>query len=319
MSTRLSKVLVTGGAGFIGTHLIRRLTEQGFAVTSLDLRPPKDPVAKANYVIGDVRAEGLVERLIEDFDENSAIYHLAATVSVPLCQQDPLESYSNNFTATVIVLEAIRKHAEKKKSPPLRMVFASTAAIYGSMGDDGRALKETDVAPTFLSYYGAQKFASEQAMDQYLKAFRIPSLPFRFFNVFGPGQDPTSPYSGVITVFSRLAKEGKPLPLNGGGIQTRDFISVHDIIEGLSQALSVPRQNWDARPTNLGTGSTVTILQLAEHITKELKTGSKPVSAPPREGDVVHSKADISRAKSLLGFMPKHSFSEALIRYLKTC
>jgi UDP-glucose 4-epimerase len=307
-------ILVTGGAGFIGTHLCRKLIELGHRVKVLDLRAPETTVPGVEYHQGDVRDLKLVSQFIEDV---STVYHLAAIVSVPLCQRDPLDSYSNNFTGTLVVLEAIRQQASGRRTSPIRMVFASTAALYGTVGDDGRALQESDAATVFASFYAAQKYASEQAMDQYLKAFGVPSIAFRFFNVFGPGQDPTSPYSGVITIFSRLAKEGKPLPLNAGGIQTRDFITVYDIVTGLTGALNLTASQCVAQAVNLGTGNTLNIRCLAEIIRDAAGTDSPLVEAPAREGDVVHSKADIQRARQLLGFNPQTDLKKSLEELLK--
>jgi nucleoside-diphosphate-sugar epimerase len=308
------KILVTGGAGFIGTHLCRKLIDLGNEVSVLDLRKPETVVSGVRYVQGDVRDATALQGLV---NEVAVVYHLAALVSVPLCQRDPLDSYSNNFTATIMVLDAIRKRAESTRTAPIRLVFASTAALYGAMGDDGRAVKESDVAPQFSSFYAAQKFASEQAMDQYKKVFGIPSVAFRFFNVFGPGQDPTSPYSGVISIFSKLAKEGKPLNLNAGGVPTRDFISVHDIVTGLSGALTLETSQWNAQPINLGTGTSLSVRTLAEIIREAAGTGSELRDAPAREGDVIHSKADIGRAQALLGFKPDLDLKKNLLMLLK--
>lgn len=306
-------IVVTGGAGFVGTHLCRKLIEMNYSVISLDLRDPRTAVSGVEYVKGDVRDQALMSRLIENA---TVVYHLAATVSVPLCQKDPVESYSNNFNATLSVLEGIRKKLETKKQMT-RLVFASTAALYGNKGDDGRALKEHDIAEEFMSFYAAQKHASEQAIALYRSCYGIPATIFRFFNIFGPGQDPTSPYSGVITVFANFAKQGKALPLNGGGHQTRDFISVHDIVQGCTLALSLPEDRWTARPMNLGTGKKITVRELAEMIKKASGTSSEITTAPAREGDVVHSLADITRARETIGFKPQHELSSGLADLLK--
>lgn len=304
-------ILVTGGAGFVGTHLCRKLTALGFSVTAIDLRKPATVVPGVEYIQGDVRNQELLDSLVK---KSSVVYHLAATVSVPLCQKDPVESYSNNFDATLAVLEAIRK---KNDAPHTRIVFASTAALYGSKGDDGRALAEHDIAEEFMSFYAAQKHASEQAIALYRACYGIPAVTYRFFNIYGPGQDPTSPYSGVITVFSRFAKENKPLPLNGGGHQTRDFISVYDIVQGCVSALELPADQWTARPMNLGTGKSITVRQLAELIKKASGAASEITTAPAREGDVVHSLADISRARQVIGFAPQHDLEQGLSELLK--
>ncbi len=309
MATSTSQtILVTGGAGFIGTHLCAELVRRGNQVIVIDLKAPPRVVAGVEYIQGDVRNSALIEKHL---DRVQTVYHLAATVSVPLCQNDPVESYSNNFTATLILLDAIRKKMTEQKRV-IRFAFASTAALYGDAGNDGRALKEEDAADRFLSYYAAQKANSEQAIDLYRKTHGIPALAFRFFNVFGPGQDPSSPYSGVITVFARFAKEGKAMPLNGGGTQTRDFISVYDLVGALADSLKLSEDQWDASPINLGTGKVITVRELAETIKSVSGTASEITVAPPREGDVLHSKADITRARQVLHFNPSHSLRDGL-------
>ncbi|MBI3544073.1 MAG: NAD-dependent epimerase/dehydratase family protein [Deltaproteobacteria bacterium] len=314
MQTNLSKsILVTGGAGFVGTHLSRKLVQLGYEVRVIDLRKPTTVVDGVEYVQGDVRNAELLDSLVA---RAGTVYHLAATVSVPLCQKDPIDSYSNNLTATLMVLEAIRKNSATREKP-IRLVFASTAALYGSMGDDGRALKEEDVASEFFSFYAAQKHASEKAIELYRSALGIPAVVYRFFNIFGPGQDPSSPYSGVITIFSKFAREGRPMPLNAGGIQTRDFISVYDIANACAAAMSLPVEKWDAKPMNLGTGKSITVRQLAEMI-REISGGrSEITTAPAREGDVIHSLADISRARAVIGFKPEHDLKTGLIQLLR--
>jgi UDP-glucose 4-epimerase len=303
-------ILVTGGAGFIGTHLCRKLVGLGHRVTALDLKTASTPVQGVEYVQGDVRNTALVEKLTNGID---VVYHFAATVSVPLCQKDPIESYSNNFTSTLIILDALRTEAKKARTTPPALVFASTAALYGDIGNDGRSIKEMDLPAEFGSFYAAQKHASEKAIQLYANFHGIPATVFRFFNVFGPGQDPTSPYSGVITVLMKLAREGKSLPLNGGGSQTRDFISVHDIVSACKAALDVPLAQWTAAPMNLGTGKSITVRQLGEMISKMYQGAPKLVDAPPREGDVLHSRADITRASQRLGFAPIHGLEKGLL------
>ncbi|MGZ3709651.1 MAG: NAD-dependent epimerase/dehydratase family protein, partial [Bdellovibrionota bacterium] len=233
------------------------------------------------------------------------------TVSVPLCQHDPVESYSNNMGATLTVLDAVRR-VQAREGRKIRVAFASTAALYGDRGNDGRALSEEDVALQFSSYYAAQKHASEQALSLYAQYFGIPALSFRFFNVYGPGQDPTSPYSGVITIFARLAREGKPLQLNDGGIQTRDFVSVYDLVEALSNALSLSERAWDGKAINLGTGKIITVRELAEVIRELSGKQSELIPAPARAGDVLHSRASIRRAEEILSFKPKQDFKNGL-------
>ncbi len=264
-------------------------------------------VEGVNYFQGDVRDPALLETLVSDA---SVVVHLAATVSVPLCQTAPSESYSNNFGATLALLDALRE--QKSRGRTVGLVFASSAAVYGEMGNDGRALREEEVGPHFSSFYAAQKHASEKAIELHSACFGVPGAIFRFFNVFGPGQDPKSPYSGVITVLSNLAEKGQPLPMNGGGVQTRDFIAVQDIVSALEAMIALPFELWTAEPVNLGSGRSLTIRQVGEAINRLHGGKSALVDAPARAGDVIHSRADITRARTLLGFTPQVSFEAGL-------
>ncbi|MBC7397841.1 MAG: NAD-dependent epimerase/dehydratase family protein [Bdellovibrionales bacterium] len=300
-------VLITGGAGFIGTHLCRELIRNGYQVLSLDLKTyPPHPVSGVDYIVGDAREFNTVAHLLKQHAVN-AVYHLAATVSVPLCQKDPVESYSQNMSATLNVLEACRMQVK-----PVRFAFASSAALYGSLGDSRGALSEHTIANRFSSFYAAQKHASEKMIELYCEYYKIPALVFRFFNVYGHGQDPSSPYSGVITIFSKLAKEKKPMTLYNAGEQTRDFIPVTDIVRALASALMLPEEKWDADVINLGSGTSTSVRELAEMIRTITGSNSSIVDAPPREGDVLHSLADIKRAKSLLGHEPSTDLSKRL-------
>jgi UDP-glucose 4-epimerase len=292
------RVLVTGGAGFIGTHLCRNLIALGHAVITLDLKHPKEKVPGVQYQVGDARDFSGVAKLVADF-EISTIYHLAATVSVPLCQKDPVESYSHNLTATHAVLEAARHH-----KAPVRVAFASSAALYGDLGNNLEPLREHTTASRFSSFYAAQKHASEKMIELYTEFFKVPTLMFRFFNVYGVGQDPESPYSGVITIFSTLAKAKKPINVYNSGIQTRDFIAVTELSEAIASAMSLSHETWDASVLNLGSGARTTVRELAEMISSLAGSDAPIVDAPPREGDVLHSLADIRKAKQLLKFNP---------------
>lgn len=315
-------ILVTGGCGFIGTHLVKKLRTLGHRIIVLDLKDPATRIENVEYIKGDVRNRDLLRSLIEGtsplvrtLPPVSSVYHFAATVSVPLCQKDPQDSYSNNFGATIEVLEALRLVQSKR---PVRLIFASTAAVYAHNGKEGIALRESDAAHEFFSFYAAQKHASEQAIQLYWKTYGLPAMIFRFFNVFGPGQDPTSPYSGVITIFANAARTHAPLRLNDGGIQTRDFVSVHDLTWALSQALQQPLKNWDAKPINLGSGKHMTVRELAKTIVSITGAKSELVDAPPREGDVIHSLASIARAQTEIGYTPQIEVRAGLQELLST-
>jgi UDP-glucose 4-epimerase len=311
------KILVTGGAGFIGTHLCKALVESGFNVVVLDLKNPKTKIENVKYVVGDARDFSTVFSIVKDVD---FIFHLAALVSVPLCEKDPIESYSHNFFATLNVLESIRKVSVEGKK--VKLVFSSSAAVYGNIGSLNKGLSEEQVERNFMSFYAAQKYASEQAILQYYRCFNVESLIFRFFNVYGEGQDPTSPYSGVISIFTKKALLGETLDLHGDGNQTRDFISVHDIVLALTSTLKKEvlekKDIWCGSAINLGTGESVSIKELSKIILKITKSRSKVESAPQRIGDVMYSKADIKKAKELLNFEPKIKLEDGLRHLIKS-
>lgn len=305
------KIVVTGGSGFIGTHLCRALKREGHDVRVLDLRDAREPVDGVHYVRGDVRDGATVRRELEGAD---AVYHFAAIVNVAECQDKPHESYRTNFMGTVEVLQAVREEGERTGRMP-RVIFAGSSAVYGRNGLEGEPISEEGVAGEPLSFYASQKLASEHAIRMFHEYCGVPAVTFRFFNVYGYGQDPKSPYSGVITIFSRLAHEGRDLPLNDGGFQTRDFVSVHDLVRANLKALELPADQCDGRAINLGTGRTVTIRQLGATILEAAGGEGDLITAPARPGDVPHSRADISRARDLLGWEPEVSL-EAGIRDL---
>lgn len=303
-----ARVLVTGGSGFIGQHLLKALSDTGHFCVSLDLIGfPPSPLPGTHYVKGDARDLNHVERILKDW-EISVVYHLAATVSVPLCQENPMESYSHNLGATLSVLTAIRNITDRK----IRFIFASSAALYGNQGDDRHALSESEVAKRFNSFYAAQKHASEKAVEIFNEHHQIPSLIFRFFNVYGPGQKATSPYSGVITKFRHQVLSNKNLVLENGGTQTRDFISVSEVALNLVASLDVAEHLWTAIPINLGFGVSTSISELAQLFLAASPTRSSVTQGPMRQGDVLHSLADISRARSMLGYHPKLALAKGL-------
>ncbi len=295
MNSTFENILVTGGAGFIGSHLARALINAGHCVTSLDLRGnPEEPVLGVDYVQGDARNLETIRSLLRRA-RITTLYHLAATVSVPLCQNDVIQSYSHNVTSTLMALEACRLN-----STPVRFAFSSSAALYGNLGDDRVPLTEGRIAQRFSSFYAAQKHASEKMIELYHSFHAIPTLTFRFFNVYGHGQDPSSPYSGVITIFSKLAKEQKDIVLHNAGVQTRDFIPVSEIVKAAVGILDLPQEKWNSCVINLGSGVPTSIRELAETIRTLAASKSPIVEGPPRDGDVLHSLADLSFAREFL-------------------
>ena len=294
----MSSFLITGGAGFIGTHLARRLIQQGRQVRVLDLVSPPDPVPDVQYLVGDVtRAQTLLPAMAGV----DAVFHLAAIVSVPRCQEGPSESYLTNFTGTVNVLEAARGVGVATGRMP-RFVMASSAAVYGDLGRENEPLRESLSLQAPLSFYGAQKLASEHAVLRYSRDLGLPALSFRFFNVFGAGQDASSPYSGVISLFAREASAKRPLRILGDGNQTRDFVAVEDLVEACTRVLDLNPSRLQGQAINLGMGKAIRIRELAEIMRRITRLEASIESGPARGGDVRHSLADVSEASALLGW-----------------
>lgn len=304
----INSILITGGSGFIGTHLCSLLRKKGKRVRVLDLAMPLEPLDGVEYVRGDVRDPDTVALVMQDIQ---AVYHFAALVSVPHCQQHPMESYLTNLQSTLILLESIRKK-EKQTSEKTRLIFSSTAAVYGNRGTYGQPLTEDDVAQDPSSFYAAQKLGSEQLIRLFHQNFKIPAVVFRFFNVFGPGQDPSSPYSGVISVFLENLRHFRSFRLNGGGVQTRDFVSVYDITEACFEALTLSEKQCDGNAINLGTSAAIKISELAQKMMKDSGIMVPIEHAPARDGDVLHSLANINRAEKILGWKARFSLEQGL-------
>lgn len=301
------KVLVTGGSGFIGTHLVERLLERGSHVVILDLRPSPVEHSHLRVVQGDLLDRGYLARAMSGVD---AIYHLAANVSVPLCEEQPIESTAVNLLGTVRILEAVREaHSPQSKTPSSKIppiIFASSSAVYGRLGESLTHLTENGPGIRPISLYGWQKLGSEQMLERYHRAFGIPTLAFRFFNVYGPGQAADSPYSGVISLFSRKIQEHQPLLLHDGGMQTRDFIFVSDIVDALVRPLDLTPEQYAGLSINLGTERPLSIRDLAKALLESAGISDdveeRLIGAPKREGDISASCANSQLASRILGW-----------------
>jgi len=300
------KVLITGGAGFIGGHLARALAAAGYSVVIVDRKQPSWTMpAGVRLVRADIREPGKWGAELEDV---SALFHFAAEILIPVCEQDPLESGSINLWGTYQVLDELKKRARKKP----RVVFASSSAVYGDPGSAGEAGITENTPTRPLSFYGAQKFASEDAVRLYGRSQGFPSLSFRFFNVYGAGQDANSPYSGVISLFSKRLAKGQDLMLNAGGINTRDFIHVSDIVAACQLALTAPAESLQGQAVNLGTGTSVSIRQLAGTMAELSGKPARLVDAPARSGDILHSLSNPTRAAEILGWRAQVSLTQGV-------
>lgn len=288
MSEPLSPVLVTGGAGFIGSHLVDALLAQGHAVRVLDNLsmgrrgnlPLEHP--RLQLIEGDVADAALVLQAVAGC---SAVVHLAAVASVQASVDDPVSTHQSNFVGTLNVCEAMRQQGVR------RVLFASSAAVYGNNGE-GQAIDE-EIAKAPLTPYAVDKLASEQYLDFYRRQHGLEPAIFRFFNIFGPRQDPSSPYSGVISIFTARAQQGLPISVFGDGEQTRDFLYIADLVDLLLQALSAPQAVVGA--VNVGWNQSISLNRLLAEI-GSLFGGLPAVSyLPPRPGDIRHSRANNQR------------------------
>ncbi len=303
--------LVTGGAGFIGSHLATALAERGDRVRVLDDLSSGRPENLAHLAVGAPGSGAPVELVRGDITDAETvrraargadgIFHEAAQVSVPASIRDPLKSYATNVTGTLHVLEAARHERVG------RVVFAASSAAYG---DDPELPKEESMPARPLSPYASGKLAGEQLMAVWGRNFGLATVCLRYFNVYGPRQADDSPYSGVIALFARAVLEKRVPTIFGDGEQTRDFVFVSDVVQANLLAMSS-----DLEPgavVNVGTGIPITINALYRELARLAGFSGEPRRAPAREGDVRHSRASIERAQRWLGFEPRVGLGEGL-------
>lgn len=302
--------LVTGGAGFIGSHLVDALVRQGDRVRVLDdfstgqatnLQHHQDRLELINGSILDQQA---VAKAVAGA---KTVYHLAALASVARSIETPLVSHAACATGTLQVLDAARLAGVK------RIVFAASSSMYGgATTDDGQ---KEDQAPCALSPYAAAKLAGEYYMQAFAASYGIETVRVRFFNIFGPRQRPDSPYSGVIAIFTSLLSEDKVPVVHGDGLQSRDFTYVGNAVQALMKAASAP--GVSGQVFNVGTGNSVTVVRLVQELNKLLGKSIIPQHGAARAGDVRYSKADISRTRQFLGYDPLITFEEGLAKTIR--
>ncbi|MFH1985684.1 MAG: SDR family oxidoreductase [Pseudomonadota bacterium] len=298
-----TKILITGGAGFIGSHLAEALLAKGCGVTVLDnlstgnLRNLAAVNDRIRFIEGDIRNAADIEKAISGC---AAVVHLAAMVLVPQTIDDPVGAALINEIGSLNVLEAARKNGCR------RVVLASSAAVYGNNPD---LPKHERMASDPLSPYAVQKLAMEHYAGLYHILYGLETVSLRFFNVFGPRQDPSSPYSGVISIFLEKASRSKAPAIFGDGLQTRDFIYVTDVAAACVAAI---KGGGAGQVFNIGTGHQTTIRRLWGEISAIAGAPRQPQIAPERPGDVRHSVADITRASQILGFRPTVSLEDGL-------
>jgi nucleoside-diphosphate-sugar epimerase len=299
----MAKVLVTGGAGFIGSNLVRALIERGDAVRVLDNFSTGNRANLAGLEIevveGELRSYERVHNAVRGVE---VVYHLGALGSVPRSVQDPLTSSAVNVEGTLNVLLAARDEGIR------RVVFSSSSSIYGTRRE--LPVKE-DMAPDPISPYGVAKLAAERYCVSFSRVYHsFETVVLRLFNVFGPRQSPFSQYAAVIPLFLTAVSRGEPVTIEGDGEQSRDFTYVANVVDATIRAADVPDVN--GRIFNVSAGAPATVNELADTIGRIL---GKPVErnhAPPRPGDIRASWADTSEARQLLGYEPRIGLEEGL-------
>jgi len=295
----MSKILVTGGAGFIGSNLTEALLRQGHGVRVLDnfsSGKRENLVFDEKYAVfeiveGDIRDRQVCFRVL---DGAEYVFHLAALASVPQSVKDPLASNAVNVEGTLNLLVAARERGLK------RFIYASSCAIYG---DDLSLPKTEEMGPAPLSPYALQKYIGERYCRLFSALYGLETVALRYFNVFGPKQDPGSIYSAVIPRFINALLQGYPPTIYGDGEQSRDFVYIENVVSANLLAMSASRLNGQV--INIGCGKRTSLNLLLEILQKIAGSTVKPVYEEPRPGDVRHSYADIAKGKQVLNYLPE--------------
>src|SRR5262245_31846833 len=302
----MARYVVTGGAGFIGSHLVERVVARGDTVCVLDdfstgkLENLKEVQSRIQIIEASVTDNAAVRHAIKN---SQAIFHFAALPSVERSLEDPVATHAACATGTLNVLEAARRAGTG------RVVYAASSSAYGGL--PGIVRREDDaVCP--LSPYAAAKLAGEHYCQSYTRSYGLETVCLRFFNVFGPRQDAGSPYAGVIPLFLETMRGGRPPTIDGDGLQSRDFTYVDNAVDAALKAAKAP--GVAGKVYNVGLGGRTSILELVQRLNELLGVKITPVHGRARPGDVRHSQADISRARRELGYEPTVTFEEGLRR-----
>jgi nucleoside-diphosphate-sugar epimerase len=303
----MSLYLVTGGAGFIGSHLCEELTRRGERVRVVDSlitgkRANLAHVPGVEFIEGDLADVDVAHRAAAGVDY---VLHEAAIPSVPRSVSDPITSNRSNIDATLNILVAARDAGVK------RLVYAGSSSAYG---DQPTLPKREDMPTKPLSPYALQKLVGEQYLALFTKLYGLDTVTTRYFNVFGPRQDPSSPYSGVISLFISALLEARQPIIYGDGEQTRDFTYVANVVDGVLRACQAPGIAGDVM--NVATGGRISLNELLRTLCELLGARTQAVFKEPRAGDVRDSQADISRAKALTGYVPLVDLREGLEKTL---
>jgi UDP-glucose 4-epimerase len=285
----MSRVLVTGGSGFIGAHVVRALCAQGDAVTVFDVVQPQAPHDGAAFVVGDVRD---YDALVRACAAHDAVVHLAAQVSAAGSMAAPLTTFAHNVLGTESVFAA----ASACGVP--RIVYASSAAVYGNTPKNPK--EETDALEP-ASPYASSKAANELTAGMYARAYGLSSMGLRFFNVYGPGQQGGHPYASVVPRWVETLRAAQPITLYGDGAQTRDFVHVSDVARAVLAALTCAADGV----CNVASGTETSLSELLALMQKASGLSPRVQHEPARPGDIVRSAASIARARKVLRWEPR--------------
>jgi UDP-N-acetylglucosamine/UDP-N-acetyl-alpha-D-glucosaminouronate 4-epimerase len=306
----MASYLVTGGAGFIGSHLCEELIRRGHRVRVVDSlitgkRRNLDHLPAVEFVQGDLADEAVAARAVEGVE---FVLHQAAIPSVPRSVEDPITSHRANVDASLRLLVAARDAGVR------RIVYAGSSSAYGNTAAQA---KSEDMRPDPLSPYALQKLVAEQYCQLFTRLYGLETVTIRYFNVFGPRQDPSSPYSGVISLFATALLERRQPTIYGDGEQTRDFTYVANVVDGVLRACDAPGIAGEV--INVATGGRISLNELLRTMNQIVGSHVHPVYASPRAGDVRDSQADITKARRLLNYAPLVGLEEGLRRTIEWC
>jgi nucleoside-diphosphate-sugar epimerase len=306
----MANYLVTGGAGFIGSHLTEELARRGHSVRVVDSlitgkRRNLQHIPGVDFLEGDLADLSVAARAVEGIDY---VLHQAAIPSVPRSVTDPITSNRANVDASLNILVAARDAGVK------RLVYAGSSSAYGNTPT---LPKQEDMPPNPLSPYALQKLVAEQYCQMFTQLYGFETVTIRYFNVFGPRQDPGSPYSGVISLFSTAVLEGRQPIIYGDGEQTRDFTYVANVVDGVLRACEAPKAAGEV--INVACGTRISLNDLLRVMNQIVGTSLEAIYKEERAGDVRDSQADITKARALLGYEPSVSLEDGLAKTLKWC
>jgi UDP-N-acetylglucosamine 4-epimerase len=303
------KVLVTGGAGFIGSNIVRKLLKLNYQVTVLDnlstghINNLKN--LDINFIYGDINDLEICRKAVKGIN---LICHQAALGSVPRSIKDPLSSHKSNVNGFLNILWCAKENNIK------RVVYASSSSVYG---DEKSLPKKENKIGNLLSPYAVTKHINEEYAKIFFKCYNLQCIGLRYFNIFGPRQDPNGPYAAVIPKFIKLIKQNQIPIINGDGSYSRDFTYIDNAVSANILALTTNNNKCFGEIFNIGAGGQITLNTLYKTISEGLNFNQSPIYGKIRKGDIPHSNADISKSKNLLNYNPSITFEKGINRLLK--